>query len=80
MLSRRILYASCYQEEYDMLKTAGWIEGDVKWYAPATGDPVYRLYNPNVSDLKGNLQGDYYYTTNIYEVRWKAALLRRHVI
>ncbi len=63
-----------YQEEYDMLKTAGWTEGDVKWYAPASGDPVYRLYNPNVTDLSGNPIGDHYYTRNIYEVRYLISL------
>lgn len=31
----------------------------VGWNAPTTGDPVYRLYNPNV--------GDHHYTLNASE-------------
>ena len=46
------------------LRDAGWQEGDVKWYAPTAGDPVYVLYNPNVFDAYGNGLGDHHYTAS----------------
>lgn len=48
--------------EADNLGAAGWTEGDIKWYAPTLGDPVYRLYNPNEP------LGDHHYTTSAAEV------------
>ena len=47
----------------------GWKDEDIAWYAPETGDPVYRLYNPNA--------GDHHYTMNeaerdnLVSVGWK---------
>lgn len=39
--------------------TAGWQYEHVGWNAPSTGDPVYRLYNPNA--------GDHHFTLNSNE-------------
>ena len=41
-------------EEQRVLKAAGWRDEGVGWYAPLSGEPVYRLYNPN--------SGDHHYT------------------
>ena len=56
------------EDEAASLTLLGWEEGDIKWYAPVSGDPVYRLYNPNVTDLSGNNIGDHHYTMNPAEV------------
>ena len=37
----------------------GWHDEGIAWYAPLTGNPVYRLYNPYVSD--------HHYTLSSYE-------------
>lgn len=50
------------------LSLAGWQEGDIKWYAPKTGVPVFRVYNPNVFGLGGVPLGDHHYTSDINEV------------
>jgi hypothetical protein len=50
------------------LQYAGWTSEGVGWYAPATGDPVYRIYNPNA---KG---GDHYYTKNKAEADYNVSL------
>ncbi|MDR2976907.1 MAG: Ltp family lipoprotein [Streptococcaceae bacterium] len=54
-------YTTSYYEaqvDYD----AGWnIEG-VGWQTPSSGDPVYRLFNPNARDA-----GSHYYTMSSYE-------------
>ena len=44
-------------DECDNVRHAGWTYEGVGWTAPATGDPVYRLYNPNNG-------GDHHYTMN----------------
>lgn len=44
--------------EKDNLKAAGWADEGIGWYGCTSGDPVYRLYNPNVRG------GDHYYTVN----------------
>ena len=51
--------ASAY--ERDSLSSVGWEYEGVGWTAPASGEPVYRLYNPYVSG------GDHHYTTSAYE-------------
>lgn len=51
--------ASLY--EADNLTCCGWDYEGVGWYAPSSGTPVYRLYNPYVSG------GDHHYTTSAYE-------------
>ena len=43
---------------------AGWEEGDVAWYAPKSGDAVYRLFNPN------HPLGDHHYTADKAEADW----------
>ncbi|MDR2977821.1 MAG: hypothetical protein LBV19_11135 [Streptococcaceae bacterium] len=54
-------YTTSYYEattDYD----AGWnIEG-IGWQTPSSGDPVYRLFNPNSRDA-----GSHYYTMSAYE-------------
>ena len=42
--------------ERDSLVVVGWNDEGVGWVAPASGDPVYRLYNPYV------VGGDHHYT------------------
>lgn len=42
---------------------AGWNDEGTGWIAPTSGEPVYRVYNPNA---KG---GDHYYTKSNYEAR-----------
>ena len=44
------------EAERDRLVTAGWTYEGIGWYAPTTGDPVYRLYN------KWAPGGDHHYT------------------
>ncbi len=44
--------------ERDHLITVGWLYEGTGWQAYNTGDPVYRLYNPNAEG------GDHYYTVN----------------
>ena len=47
--------------ERDGLQDAGWRYEGVGWVAPASGDPVYRLYNPYVPG------GDHHYTLSEQE-------------
>ncbi|MBQ3967433.1 MAG: hypothetical protein II688_01945, partial [Lachnospiraceae bacterium] len=49
------------------LAVAGWEEGNVKWYAPTSGTPVYGLYNPNVVAPDGTPLGDHHYTSDAAE-------------
>ena len=51
--------ASAY--ERDSLSSVGWDYEGVGWTAPASGDPVYRLYNPYAPG------GDHHYTTSAHE-------------
>ena len=57
-------YFTVDESETENLLQVGWEEGDVKWFAPASGDPVYCLYNPNVFDAAGNALGDHHYTSS----------------
>ncbi|GAB2027708.1 DUF6287 domain-containing protein [Lactovum odontotermitis] len=50
------------------LQNAGWTPEGIGWYAPVTGEPVYRIYNPNA---KG---GDHYYTTSKGEAAYDVSL------
>ncbi|GAB2026992.1 CHAP domain-containing protein [Lactovum odontotermitis] len=43
-------------QELISLQKVGWNNEGIGWYSPASGTPVYRIYNPNA---KG---GDHYYT------------------
>lgn len=36
--------------ERDKVRKAGWRYEGIGWQAPITGDPVYRMYNPNAGD------------------------------
>ena len=47
--------------ERDGLEAVGWRYEGVGWVAPASGDPVYRLYNPYVTG------GDHHYTPSVAE-------------
>ncbi len=48
------------EHERDVLKTRGWIDEGVGWYAPEkSSTPVYRLYNVSLMD--------HHYTTSVYE-------------
>lgn len=49
------------QNEKNSLTKAGWNDEGIGWYAPETGQGVYRLYNPNTCG------GDHYYTRNLDE-------------
>lgn len=55
--------------EAQSLQGAGWQEGEAKWYAPTSGEAVYRLYNPNVFAPDGTPLGDHHYTSNLDEVK-----------
>ena len=46
--------------EADKLASLGWQAEGIGWYAPETGRPVYRLYNPNNG-------GEHHYTMNAGE-------------
>ncbi len=48
------------EEEFDNLVSIGWLSEEYGWIAPATGTPVYRLYNPNDG-------GDHHYTKDAEE-------------
>lgn len=48
-------------EEIDTLLNIGWIYEGLGWRGFTTGDPIYRLYNPNADG------GDHYYTASIEE-------------
>ncbi|MDR2977118.1 MAG: glycoside hydrolase, family 25 [Streptococcaceae bacterium] len=50
------------------LQVYGWTSEGVGWYAPTTGEPVYRIYNPNSEG------GDHYYTTSKYEAEYNVFL------
>ena len=58
-------------DEVENLKAAGWQYEGVCWNSPATGVPVYRLYNPNADC------GSHHYTTsaderdNLVSVGWQ---------
>lgn len=45
--------------ERKQLVSLGWKYEGVAWYAPTSGQPVYRLYNPNA--------GDHHYTLDSNE-------------
>lgn len=47
--------------ERENLRNVGWMYEGVGWVAPASGDPVYRLYNPFVTG------GDHHYTLSPQE-------------
>ena len=48
------------EHERDILKSRGWMDEGIGWYAPVHSDtPVYRLYNRN--------GGEHHYTTNAGE-------------
>ncbi len=48
------------EHERDVLKTRGWIDEGIGWYAPEKSKtPVYRLYNTSLMD--------HHYTTSVYE-------------
>lgn len=47
-------------DEFAGLVDLGWQDEGIGWTAPASGDPVYRLYNPNNG-------GDHHYTPSIEE-------------
>lgn len=59
------------EEERDDLSRVGWTYEGIGWIAPTTGDPVYRLYNPNAPG------GDHHYTgskeerDNLVSVGWR---------
>lgn len=55
--------------EVRKLQAAGWKEGNSKWYAPTSGEAVYRLYNPNVFAPDGTPLGDHHYTSDPTEVK-----------
>ncbi len=48
-------------QEHDSLVKVGWTSEGEGWTAPASGSPVYRLYNPYVPG------GDHHYTTSATE-------------
>ncbi|MDR2977120.1 MAG: hypothetical protein LBV19_07455 [Streptococcaceae bacterium] len=50
------------------LQKAGWTSEGIGWYAPLTGEPVYRIYNPNAAG------GDHYYTTSKFEAEHNVSL------
>jgi hypothetical protein len=54
-------FYSSSQAERSKLIGLGWRDEGIGWYAPQTGDAVYRLYNPNVAG------GDHYYTASLAE-------------
>ena len=48
------------EHERDVLKTRGWMDEGIGWYAPEKSKtPVYRLYNTSLMD--------HHYTTSVYE-------------
>lgn len=47
--------------EKNCLAARGWDDEGIGWYGAASGDPVYRVYNPNAPG------GDHYYTTSAGE-------------
>ena len=47
--------------ERDKLVSVGWTDEGIGWYAPAAGDPVYRLYNQYAPG------GDHHYTMDVAE-------------
>ncbi|MCR4612274.1 MAG: hypothetical protein K5644_10285 [Lachnospiraceae bacterium] len=49
--------------EYEDLQKIGWIDEGFGWYGAGSGEPVYRLYNPNAEG------GDHYYTLNKEEAQ-----------
>ncbi len=59
------------ENECDSLDKNGWDYETIAWYAPSTGDPVFRLYNPN------HPLGDHHYTSseeerdNLIKQGWK---------
>ncbi|WP_321972434.1 N-acetylmuramoyl-L-alanine amidase [Paratractidigestivibacter sp.] len=54
-------YTSSTAERVNLID-CGWSSEGIAWRAPKSGDPVYRLYNPNVSG------GDHHYTTSADEL------------
>lgn len=61
------LYTSS-EPEKDHLVSVGWSDEGIGWYGAVSGDPVYRVYNPNA---KG---GDHYYTVSKAEADGLVAL------
>ncbi|GAB2026766.1 hypothetical protein [Lactovum odontotermitis] len=57
-----------YPLEMETTVAAGWNFEGIGWVAPSSGDPIYRVYNPNA---KG---GDHYYTKNKSEANWLVGL------
>lgn len=49
--------------EGNSLKSVGWRDEGIGWQAATSGNPVYRLYNPNV------VGGDHYYTMSKFEAQ-----------
>ena len=45
--------------ERDYLASIGWKNEGIGWNSPSSGEPVYRLYNPN--------SGEHFYTLNAAE-------------
>ena len=53
-------YTASAEERADLI-AVGWTDEGLGWVAPATGDPVHRLYNPYVAG------GDHHYTLSAEE-------------
>lgn len=56
-------------KEAEKLFNAGWTYEGVAWNAPAKGDPVYRLYNPNSG--KHHFTADAVEKDRLVELGWK---------
>ncbi|GAB2025803.1 hypothetical protein OfM1_18750 [Lactovum odontotermitis] len=50
------------------LQRVGWTSEGIGWYAPVSGDAVYRIYNPNAEG------GDHYYTKSKFEAEHDVSL------
>jgi hypothetical protein len=61
------LYTSSGAEK-DHLVSVGWRDEGIGWYGAVSGDPVYRVYNPNARG------GDHYYTVSKAEADGLVAL------
>lgn len=53
--------------EYEYLQANGWSDEGIGWYGSNSGEPVYRLYNPNATG------GDHYYTLSRGEAEFLIA-------
>ena len=56
------------EAENGNLQLNGWVEEGIGWFGATTGDPVYRVYNPNA------LGGDHYYTLDLNEANYLVSL------